>query len=52
VDCAFDFGNRSLIAPPRVYGNGYHSLRLSPCKKLSFIQLNGGAEEFIPRPFR
>ena len=27
LDCAFDFGYRSLIAPHRVYGNGYHSFR-------------------------
>ena len=28
MDCAFDLGYRSLIAPHRVYGNGYHSFRL------------------------
>ena len=29
VDCAFDFRHRGFIAPHRVYGNGYHSFRLS-----------------------
>jgi hypothetical protein len=29
VDSAFDFRTRGLVAPHRVYGNGYHSFRLT-----------------------
>ena len=33
VNCSFDFGYRSLIAPHRIYGNGYHSLRLTRSRR-------------------
>jgi hypothetical protein len=36
MDCAFDFGNRSLIAPHRIYGNGYHSFRLMRLQAVLF----------------
>src|SRR6185503_18075434 len=42
-DSAFDFGARSLVAAHRVYGNGYHSFRLTPSMRGLF---RGGFDHF------
>jgi hypothetical protein len=43
VNGAFDFGTRSLVAAHRVYGNGYHSFRLTRSIRELF---RGGFDDF------
>src|SRR3569832_1071691 len=52
MDGAFDFGSRSLVAAHRVYGNGYHSFRLTPSMRDLFRGSFDDFAAFILSTFR
>jgi hypothetical protein len=52
VDGAFDFGRRSLVPAHRVYGNGYHSFRLTPSMRGLFRSGFDDFAAFILPAFR